>query len=593
MHYDDRLATVLRHRATGERAARTQYRQLLDLLGQREAGRDQSLEAAAFLRLKALGELVAPRERARIIEDGGARIRNAALVEALAEAEPDVAAAALSRARLTGSEWTELIPDLPIRARGFLRHRRDLPGEAVTLLDRLGVSDRGLPEPEEMELGEAFMLVDSGEDESAGDPGLNDAEAAEPIELAEAVQAPAEIAATAESAPAQDSKSEIGALVQRIAAFQKSRDAAPAAEHGGRAPQLPLGGETGAARTRRAEHFAFATDVENRIIWADPEVAAMVVGTLLGAQLHEGESPAAVRQLQNRLPVEAARAQLGGSPRIEGAWIVDAVPSFTRLDGRFEGYIGQFRRPSSASAQSRAASEADRIRELLHELRTPVNAIQGFAEVIQQQLFGAVPHEYRALAAGIAGDSARMLAGFDELDRLVKLEGGVIELDEGACDFAAILKAQVEQLQTVLSSRVARMTPDWQAGTAPLAMAAGEAEMLAWRLLATIASATGAGEEVALTLAEEDEGRVLLTCRLPAALSASDDIFSTETRAIGGALSPGIFGAGFALRLARAEARSAGGDLTRSDSSVVLTLPLLTGAEGNPSPARAPGSATG
>jgi len=33
MLFDDRLATVLRSGAAGERAARTQFRQLLDLLG--------------------------------------------------------------------------------------------------------------------------------------------------------------------------------------------------------------------------------------------------------------------------------------------------------------------------------------------------------------------------------------------------------------------------------------------------------------------------------------------------------------------------------------------------------------------------------
>ena len=33
MQFDDRLATVLRSGAAGERAARTQFRQLLDLLG--------------------------------------------------------------------------------------------------------------------------------------------------------------------------------------------------------------------------------------------------------------------------------------------------------------------------------------------------------------------------------------------------------------------------------------------------------------------------------------------------------------------------------------------------------------------------------
>ncbi|RYD92186.1 MAG: hypothetical protein EOP61_26040, partial [Sphingomonadales bacterium] len=60
MHFDDRLATVLRHRAAGERAAKTQFRQLLDLLGNRRAARDESMLAAAWLRLAALGEAIAP-----------------------------------------------------------------------------------------------------------------------------------------------------------------------------------------------------------------------------------------------------------------------------------------------------------------------------------------------------------------------------------------------------------------------------------------------------------------------------------------------------------------------------------------------------
>ena len=52
MHFDDRLATVLRHRATGERAAKTQFRQLLDLLGERPQAGDPALKAAAYLRLQ-------------------------------------------------------------------------------------------------------------------------------------------------------------------------------------------------------------------------------------------------------------------------------------------------------------------------------------------------------------------------------------------------------------------------------------------------------------------------------------------------------------------------------------------------------------
>ena len=39
--------------------------------------------------------------------------------------------------------------------------------------------------------------------------------------------------------------------------------------------------------------------------------------------------------------------------------------------------------------------------------------------------------KYRALAASIAGDAARMLSAFEELDRLAKLDSGAMELDPG------------------------------------------------------------------------------------------------------------------------------------------------------------------
>src|SRR5690606_4953389 len=51
-------------------------------------------------------------------------------------------------AQLSESEWLQLIPRLPMTARGFLRHRRELPFSARQVLERLGVRDLVLPEPE-------------------------------------------------------------------------------------------------------------------------------------------------------------------------------------------------------------------------------------------------------------------------------------------------------------------------------------------------------------------------------------------------------------------------------------------------------------
>ena len=62
-----------------------------------------------------------------------------------------------------------------------------------------------------------------------------------------------------------------------------------------------------------------------------------------------------------------------------------------------------------------------------------------------------------------------------------------------------------------------------------------------------------------------------------------NDIFAGSTRKAQGAASAGAFGPALALRLARAEARAAGGELARVGTRLVLTLPRLTDGETEPS----------
>ncbi|WP_370189006.1 sensor histidine kinase [Qipengyuania sp.] len=604
MHFDDRLATVLRLRAAGERAAKTQFRQLLDLLGERPQAGDPALKAAAYLRLIALAEVIPVAERAAIVGENGWRFRNPELVRWFGEAHPTIAGAALYRAQLTGEEWAELIPRLPIRARGFLRHRRDLPDAAMQVLDRLGVADRALPMParsmrEPLATSEddvptapdpiAPLVLRPAPEEIAAEAPEQTGAIAETETPKKSLQQPAAPSKAAPPVGNSGGKSEdIRALVERIETFRKARSASQDDE----APTLPMAGLDEIAPRKPLAAFNFGTGSEGRIDWAEPEIAPMVVGIDL-AQQREADRPGEdfATAFANRQPVRGVALSLRGAEAIEGDWIVDAAPRFTRGEGRFFGYVGRFRR-AVAPVDDRAQRGADRLRQLLHELRTPVNAMQGYAEVIQQQVFGPTPHEYRALAASIAGDSARILAGFDELDRLARLETGALDLDPGESDFVAIVRGQIAQLQTVLGPRVARFEARIADRAAPLALARHEAEMLGWRILATLAGATGAGETVPLSLSLADE-QVALRIDLPAQLAGSEDIFASDIRSAGSTLSSGIFGAGFSLRLARAEARAAGGELAREDNVLVLSLPLLTGAEALPSPADAPDRAAG
>ena len=587
MFFDDRLATVLRHRAAGEHAARTQFRQLLDLLGNRKYGRDESLVAAAWLRLGALGEQIPSAERARMVSERGWRFRSPELAAHLAEDEPDVAAAALSRADLEEDDWEALIPRLPVRARGFLRLRKDLPPRAERILETLGIHDRGLPQP----LVEAMTgapVDDGGDVAIASDADVETLELDQ--EALEEIEQPAEEAEPeAPPAPVQTTrnaqeKSEIAALVERIAQFKRDRDVAPPAVD--TSPRLPLG-EAPLPGERAITGFGFVADTAGRIEWADAHVAPMVIGKRLMPPRRVGELNSAgpiARAFSRQQPIEGTPIQLDGAPQIHGEWIVDAHPRFARSGGRFHGYVGRFRRPAPPAADLTAAHEADRIRQLLHELRTPVNALQGFAEVIQQQLFGPAPNEYRALAASIAGDAARILAGFDELERLAKLETGALVPEPGETDFKGLLAAMTEQLQHVLSPRMASLDLETAVqGEMRIAIDQDDAEALAWRILATLAGAAGAGEALRLELSREGS-RMTLACELPAQIVSEEDVFAAQVKSTKSGISAGLFGAGFSFRLARAEARALGGNLVHDEDRIILTLPLLTVSEPLPSP---------
>lgn len=614
MFFDDRLATVLRQRSEGEASIRTQYRQLLDILGNRKFGDEteasHSLIAAAWLRMDALAEHLPKDERAQMIRERGWRLRSADLTAHLADGEPEVAAAALARAELSDEDWATVIPRLPVRARGALRLRDDLPEETVGLLDQLGVQSRGLPSPDGMpasvndDSAEGVLdLTELGQDREetdepfdfAGSALFRDGEDEDDAVDGEAISKVGDTKAVDRDgdvdlpipplSPVEDAtesgRSEISALVKRIAEFKREREADPADAE--LSPRLPLDDHL-TTNSQPVTHFSFAADAAGRIEWAEAGVAPSVIGTRLiapraiGSRMPETTLERAYRYRQ---PIVHSEVELAGASVISGVWFVDASPRFTD-GGNFAGYLGRFRRPNSDDdgAISPAIQEADRIRQLLHELRTPVTAIQGYAEVIQQQLFGPAPHEYRALAASIAADAAHILSGFEELDRLAKLEAGVVELDEGAADLGELVRRTIAQLTPVLAPRMAGLNVGQNEDT-PLLVTLDnfDAEALIWRVLATCGGGCASGEVLECTLSQNGN-LACLTCDVPAQLLSEDDIFAADAKPIAENINAGLFGAGFALRLARAEARSAGGGLSHDGDTLTLLLPLLTEDEG-------------
>jgi signal transduction histidine kinase len=549
MHFDDRLATVLRLAATSPAMARIQYRQLIDLLGReaQEATAPDTLRAA-MARLDELNAIIPASARAAMLRESSMRLANADLVANLTLAEPEVAIAAIAAADLPEATWLALIPALPVRARGILRHRRGYGPAVDALLERLGIADRGLPPaaltPERVQRPELVVL----EGGAATKPRRSLRE--------------------------EPSTAGIGSIVRRIEAFRKAQTP-PAETLDGAAARV----EPAIDRARTAVlAFDFTTDAEGRVDWADGPLAAGFVGSMLAA-LGDTQDPALQAAVRHRQPMRNQAVLLRGAPALTGSWTLDALPRFGGHHGAFLGFAGRLRRPARpAQAQEAALSSmAGGMREVLHELRTPANAIQVAAEIIQQQLYGPAPHEYRALAAAIAGDTAQILAGFEELDRLVRLEGGAMKTQPGECDLASLVFETVARLRTWTTPRGSGFALPDLMPDAMVAVNREEAARLIWRLLASLAGVSSTGETIALAFARH-MGEVCLTIEVPASLAQRLDDAATTAQPVElvRSLSAGMFGIGFTLRLAEAEAAAAGGGLSRDQGSFRLILPGLT-----------------
>lgn len=587
--FDDRLATVLRTRMDSAAGAATKYRQLVDLLGSSPpvfdgrplralALRAAQLSAsdrqrmvfdpalrmhdqrlliiAAFTELACLTQSIAAEDQARILREAGLRLRNSQLVEFFAHAQPRLAASVMAMARLGEADWKALIPRLPVTARGFLRHRRDLPAGAVALLQRLGVGDLVLPD------------CSPGEPQPA--PSRPVAQPAPP----EPVTRRASPRQTPPAGDAQPSRERdgIGSIIERIEQFREARRAPVLA------PRLPLGDAVSARGDGKLESLDLRTDCKGRVIAAASSVAPWLTGMLLtGAEpgplalFSQGLATA----FRHRQPVRNAAITISAAPQVSGEWRIDATPVFETASGDFAGYRCRLRRPPPLEEVAPATdSAADRMRQTLHELRTPVGAIQGFAEIIQQQLFGPAPHEYRAHAAAISVDAARLLAGFDEVERLARLESGAARLDPGEADLRDVVHDTLRRLDGVLRARDAGFDLEVSGSPFTLGIARTETLSLCWRVFATLAGGLAPAERVALKLAGS-ASHVEILAELPASLRGTQGGQGRRATARP-VVSAGMFGPDFALRLAAAEARASGGEFIIEENRLRIRLPVLT-----------------
>lgn len=331
------------------------------------------------------------------------------------------------------------------------------------------------------------------------------------------------------------------------------------------------------------DQLHFETDEYGTISWVEGAPAGGVVGVDIAEPAFDtGPGPDAygAAAFRQKMPLENARMRLCGAPAIAGDWRINAAPFFEPASGRFNGYRGILRRPNLAEVAhipEGDTHDAENIQQLLHELRTPLGAIIGFSEIIEQQLFGPVTEEYRTIAGNILHDAQRLLAGFDDLSTAAKIETGTYITEVGSTDCDWLSQRLAERLRELSDVLNVTLNLVHAHPVRPFALDNHVAERLFSRLLSAVIIGCEPGEILDGRFRTEPGlnavNRFVLS--LPKKLADMDETELFGSGPLDDSYDAPLLGLGFSLRLVRSLARNVGGDLRFYNQALIVSLPAV------------------
>lgn len=534
VRFDDRLTTILKLPADSQGAKVAIWSQLVSLLAQESGALPGDQEAQARMLETKLRNDVPLNRRKFVAESLAGRIRDTKTLLVFGQDSAPVAAAILINAKLSETDWAKVIPILPPASRALLRERRDLPDGVTRMLSAYGAGDTGLP--------------------SSSNANPAESDSASPIQIRD--------------------------LVARIEAFKNERETSIAAKLGENVPHED-----------KAFSFRFETDRAGVINW----VEGAPRGALIGISFAETSEPRAfgvdghaAGAFRKRAAFNSARLRVAGTGPASGDWLISGDPSFDADDGRFCGYRGIARRAEPSEQASTVAvapfgkdMTADSIRQLVHELRSPLNAIRGFAEMIVGQLLGPVSHSYRHQARQIVDDSMRLANIVDDIDLTARLEmESSPAVTNDATDVIEMVESALHRLDPQLEHYGISLQLSAFADMPFCKIERQSGIRLIERMIATTIGIAETGETLNVNVTH-DLRQIIVAIDQPRLIDfdIGADLRGLSPDKAERCTNPPPLGLNFALRLIRQMAQSLGAQFTAEASKFTLILPQAHDSE--------------
>jgi hypothetical protein len=519
VRFDDRLLTVLNQPAGDRHDAAVRWRQLVDLVARAGPGGSSPVIAQALESIRSQALEVDENLRAAAARAVAGRPLPLGLLEYFASDQLSVAAPVLAAATLEPAQWRALLAAADEETRRFVETLHP------------GVTSAA---PETPEISEQTA------------PGI------------EAVPSP-----TPSPAPS------LHDVVARIERRRRSREVQ-------RAGMVPA---EAAMPTGSPALFRWECGPSGEIAWVDGAPRGALIGrTIARVQMDDGDrvDEEVVRAFGMRAPFRDREMTVAGSGLLAGQWKISGIPAFEPTDGRFAGYRGVALREAPSAVAGEASTDfladPDSLRELVHEIKTPLTAIIGFAEIIEGQYLGPADRRYRERAGEIVAQARLLLKGIDDLDFAAKIHSSADIVDRRA-DLGVLLEQAVTSVDEKASERDLQIELAGPAADVVAAIEPELAERLLVRLVGTVVDRAERGEKLRFA-AEQTAAHCRVSITRPATLRNIPEaqLFEADTGSGGEQASQGL-SVGFALRLVRGLARIAGADLALPAAEFVLLFP--------------------
>jgi PAS domain S-box-containing protein len=175
-----------------------------------------------------------------------------------------------------------------------------------------------------------------------------------------------------------------------------------------------------------------------------------------------------------------------------------------------EGELQQARRLNDRSANAKA----DLLARISHEVRTPLNAIIGFAEVMIAQRFGSLGNErYVEYMKDIRASGERVIAIINDLTDLSRIETGKLDLTFASQNLndlveqcVAVMQPQANRERIIIRTSLAHALP-------PVVADARALRQITLNLIGNSIHLANAGGQVIVSTALSDFGEVVLRVR--------------------------------------------------------------------------------